>query len=71
MDKILEACKNEVIRDFINEILAFRKEHNLTQQAFADLCDISQSSAARILSGNGRISLETAIKIKLATGIKL
>ena len=66
-----ELLKNELEYKLIEEVIAARIEHNLTQKQLADLVGTKQSNISRFENGNANPSIEFLKKIALALNKKV
>jgi transcriptional regulator with XRE-family HTH domain len=55
--------KNAVLRKFGAAVRRFRKQSDLTQEAFADLCEIDRSYLGGVERGERNLTLVNVIKI--------
>lgn len=66
-----EKLYREIIAQISGEIMAYRKENNLTQEQLAKKLGISQEMVSRIESGKENLSLRRLVEISLKLGGKL
>lgn len=61
----------EILADLISEIIEKRNELGLSQRDLADLCDMPQSSIARIEGMKIMPNIDTLIRVLQPLGLKL
>ena len=62
--------KEEALRQLGEMIAAYRKEHRMTQQNFAEACDISIRYVSNIENGGANFTITNLIKIGQVIGKK-
>mgnify|MGYP002547557833 CR=1 FL=1 len=62
--------KDEALRQLGEMIAAYRKDRHITQQDFAEVCDISVRYLSNIKNGGANLTIANLIKIGEAIGKK-
>lgn len=62
---------NNINIQFGNVLRKIREGRKMTQEEFAELCDISRAYYGRVERGEHSVTLELCQKVSLATGLSL
>lgn len=68
MSQIVTDVKNRISADVSNQLSNFFATHGVSLDEFCTFTDVNRDEVCRILGGNGNISLDTFVKIMVATG---
>jgi hypothetical protein len=68
MSQIVTDVKNRIGADVSNQLSNFFATHGVSLDEFCTFTDVNRDEVRRILGGNNNISLDTFVKIMVATG---
>lgn len=68
MSRIVSDVKNRIKSDVCNQLNNFFRTHGVSVEDFSSFTGIHRDEVRRVLGGDGNISLDTFVKIMVATG---
>jgi hypothetical protein len=68
MSRIVSDVKNRIKGDVCNQLNNFFRTHGVSVEDFSSFTGIHRDEVRRVLGGDGNISLDTFVKIMVATG---
>ena len=71
MTSALEIASSERVSAFINSIVEHKKANGLTFRSLAEECEMSTNGLYDVIKRNKNMSLDTALKISMALGVKI
>lgn len=67
----MNLLEDELLVEIGKKIKAIRRDHNITQQHLADLCNFEKSNLCRIESGRSNVTIKTLLTISTALEVDI
>ena len=65
----LSIAASERYHTFLDNVILFQREEKMTEEVFADYCEITKQTWQRLKSRTAKTNADTMLKISMSTGI--